>query len=505
MNILRSLVLVGAALLLAACEVGPNFLRPAPPAVSGYAKTPLPKQTASADVAGGAAQRFIKGRDIPGAWWKLYRSTALDRLIAEALKSNPNLDAAQAALREAQENVYAGEGALFPTVSVNGSATREQISGASSGLPGFSPRLSVVTASLDISYAPDVFGGTRRAVESLKAQAQYQQFQLEATYLTLMSNVVTAAVTDAEFRGEIAATREIIGIESQQLRLMRHQLTLGATSGAAVLAQEAQLAQTKASLPPLQKQLALTRNQLAALTGRFPSEAGPAAFNLATLHLPQTLPVSLPSKLVRQRPDVRAAEAQLHAASANIGVAIANELPQFSITGSYGSAASSFGSLFSPSAPVWSIGGSVLERLFDGGELLHKRRAAVAAYDQAAALYRGVVLGAFQNVADALRALEFDAKALKSRAAAESAAKASLDIARRQFQIGAIDYLTLLNADRTYEQARINLVQAEANRFADTAALFQALGGGWWNRHDVSPADKGSPDRFALPLPVRTP
>ncbi len=502
---LRLLVLMGAGLLLAACEVGPNFLRPAAPTVPRYTKSPLPKQTASADVVGGAAQHFIKDRDIPGAWWQLYRSAPLDQLITEALKSNPDLDAAQAALREAQENVYAGEGALFPTVSVNGSATRERISGASSGLPGFSPRLSVVTASLDISYAPDVFGGARREVESLRAQAQYQRFQLEATYLTLTSNVVTAAVTDAELRDEIAATQEIIDVESQQLRLMRHQLTLGATSGAAVLAQEAQLAQTRASLPPLQKQLALTRNQLAALTGRFPSEATTVAFNLATLHLPKTLPVSLPSNLVRQRPDVRAAEAQLHAASANIGVAVANELPQFSITGGYGSVASSFGRLFSPSAPVWNIGGSVLEKLFDGGELLHKRRAAVAAYDQAAALYRGVVLSAFQNVADALRALEFDAKALKSQAAAESAAKASLDIARRQFQIGAIDYLTLLNADRTYEQARINLVQAEANRFADTAALFQALGGGWWNRQDVSPADKGSPDRFALPFPVRTP
>lgn len=499
------MVLAGAGLLLTACEVGPNFLRPAAPAVSGYVKAPLPKQTAAAKIAGGAAQRFLRGRNIPGAWWRLFRSADLDRLIAAALKSNPNLDAAQAALREAQENVYAGEGALFPTVSAAASATREQVPGASLGLRQPSVRLDVVTASLDIAYAPDVFGGTRRTVESLEAQAAYQRFALEATYLTLTSNVVTAAVTDARLRDEIAATREIIGIESDQLRLMRHQLTLGATSGAAVLAQQAALAQTRASLPPLQKQLALTRNQLAALTGRFPSEAGPEAFTLAGLHLPRNLPVSLPSQLVRQRPDVRAAEAELHAASANIGVATANELPQFAITGAYGSTAANFAKLLSPGTLVWNIGGSVLQRLFDGGTLLHKRRAAVAAYDRAAAVYRGVVLGAFQNVADALRALEFDAETLMAQAAAESAAKDSLDIARRQFHIGAIDYLTLLNADRTYEQARIALVQAQANRFADTAALFQALGGGWWNRQDVSPADKGSPDRFALPLPIRTP
>jgi NodT family efflux transporter outer membrane factor (OMF) lipoprotein len=332
----------------------------------------------------------------------------------------------------------------------------------------------------------------------LQAQADFQRFQLEASYLTLTSNVVVAAVQEASLRRQISATEDIIKLESDQLRVVQNQFTLGGVSKSDVLTQQATLSATQATLPPLQKQLAQTRNQLTALAGRLPSQEVAETFNLDSLALPTDLPVSLPSALVAQRPDVRAADATLHATSANIGVATANELPQFTITGQVGSTALNFGSLFSPGTTVWAIAGSAAQTLFDGGTLLHRKRAAVAQFDEAAAQYRSTVIRAFQSVADALRALQYDADALKAQAAAESSALDSLNLARQQFQLGAITYLILLDAQRTYQQALINLVQAQANRYSDTAALFQAVGGGWWNRTDVTPDTKGAPDRTWL-------
>jgi NodT family efflux transporter outer membrane factor (OMF) lipoprotein len=295
---------------------------------------------------------------------------------------------------------------------------------------------------------------------------------------------------EASLRGQIDATQDIIQVQADSLKVVQQRFTLGGASRAEVLTQDATLAQTKATLPPLQKQLAQTRNQLTALAGRLPDKEVSETFELASLRLPQDLPVSLPSQLVEQRPDVRSAEAQLHAASAQIGVATANQLPQFSITSSLGTAAAGFGTMFGPGAAIWTLAGGVSQTLFDAGTLLHKKRAAVAAFDEAAAQYSSTVIKACQNVADTLRALEADADALAAQTAAERSAFASLDLSRRQYQLGAIDYLTLLNAERTWQQARINLVQAEANRYSDTAALFQALGGGWWHRTDV--ADSGA-------------
>jgi len=485
--------------LLAGCEVGPDFLRPAAPPVTSYTPEPLATKTAAADVPAGQAQRFTDGLDIPGEWWTLFHSAPLDQLIAEALKANPSLAAAQAALREARENVYAEEGALFPSVTANGSATREKVSGASFGNPGLSSTLGVTTASLNVSYALDVFGGVRRQIESLEAEEEFQRFQLEAAYLSLTSNVVVAAVGEASLRAQVAATEDIIQIETQELGVLQKQLELGGASKAAVLAQQATLSQAQATLPPLQRQLAQTRNQLAALAGHYPSEVPAGKFELATMHLPDDLPLSLPSKLVEQRPDVRAAEAELHAASANIGVATANQLPQFNITGQLGTSSLGFAQLFSPGTGIWSIGGSVAQTVFDAGTLLHKKRAAVAAYEQAADSYRNTVLTAFQNVADALRALQSDADAVKAQAEAVHSAADSLAISRDQYQAGAITYTALLAAEQTYQQARIALVQAQANRFADTAALFQALGGGWWNRSDIAANKAGEPERFWLP------
>jgi len=474
-----------AILTLAGCMVGPDFKRPPAPDATGYAPGPLPQQTVATNTPGGNAQQFVRDQDIPGQWWILFHSEPLNRLIEQALRANPDLDAAQAALREAKENVAAGEGSLFPKASLSLQAERTAINGVTSGQPKLQTTLNVVTPTLSISYAPDVFGGTRRQIESLAAQADYQRFELEATYLSLTSNVVVAAMQEASLRGQIAATEDIIKAQSDQLNVVRQRFTLGGGSRADVLTQDAALAQTKASLPPLQKQLAQTRDQLTALAGRLPSEEISETFDLASLQLPLELPVSLPSRLVEQRPDIRAAEAQLATASANIGVAVANQLPQFLISPSVGTVATGFATMFAPGSGVWALAGSVSQTVFDAGTLLHRKRAAVAAYDQAAAQYRSTVIKACQNVADTLRALQSDADALAAQSAAERSAFASLDLVRQQYGLGAIDYLTLLNAQRTWQQARISLVQAEATRYSDTAALFQALGGGWWHRTDV--------------------
>jgi len=480
-------------LLLAACAAGPDFKRPAAPDVAGYTPEKLAPETASADVAGGAAQHFADGRDIPGEWWTLFHSEPLNNLIAEALKANPDLQAAQAALRQAQEYVYAQEGVFLPSVDASAQVQRQKLNGASIGQPGVHQIYNLDTATVSVSYPVDVFGGERRQLESTEAQAEYQRFQLEAAYLTLTSNVVAAAVQESSLRAQIAATQDIIDDQSKQLDLFRQQLALGGVAKSAVLAQETTLAQTRATLPPLQKQLAQARNRIAALAGRFPSQDTPKTFELDALQLPTALPVSLPSQLVEQRPDVRASEAQLHQASAQIGVATANMLPQFTITGDIGSTALAIGSLFSPGTGVWSIAAGIAQPLFRSGTLLHEKRAAEAGYDEAAAQYRSTVIAAFQNVADSLRALAADAEALKAALTASLAAANSLDLARNQFKLGAITYPALLDSQTAYQQTRIALVQAQANRFADTAALFQALGGGWWNRKKDVAAAAGAP------------
>jgi NodT family efflux transporter outer membrane factor (OMF) lipoprotein len=309
--------------------------------------------------------------------------------------------------------------------------------------------------------------------------------------LTLTSNVVAAAVLEASLRGQIAATEEIISIQTQSLGILRKQFELGQVAGADVAAVEATLAQAEATLPPLRKQLAVQRDLLTALIGRFPSQEPSEKFELASLRLPTDLPVSLPSKLLEQRPDIQSAEAQLHAASASIGVAVAAMLPQFTLTANGGTVANQISQLFiTPGTAFWTLAGNVAQTVFDAGTLLHKERAADAAFDQAAAMYRSTVITAFQNVADALHAVQSDAETLKAAVAAERAAFKSLEIAHRQLQLGAISYLGLLTAENTYQTALLALVQAEAARYADTAALFQALGGGWWSREDVPPAKK---------------
>ena len=492
------------AALAVGCTAGPDFKPPDKPDAGGYTPEPL-TATASTDIAAGAAQRFVMGADVPGQWWTLYRSPRLNALIEEALTANPSLAAAQATLRQARETLYAQQGSLFPQISANASTTPQQITPVTSGLPAGPPMgYTVSSASLSISYTLDIFGGVRRQVESQAAQAEYQRFQLEATYLTLTANVATAAINLASLRAQIAATGDMIRIAAHQLGLVRTQFDLGAASRVEVLSQETALEQARATLPPLQRQLAQQRNQLMALIGRRPDQDRGEAIDLADLHLPEDLPLSLPSTLVEQRPDVRAAEAQLRTASANIGVAIANQMPQFNITGLYGPNAGGqiigfLGQVVPPTGIAWNLALSILQPLFDGGTLEHKKRAAQAAFDQAAAQYRSTVLQAFQDVANALRALQADADSVRTQAAAERAAAASLALAQQQYRLGAVAYSELLNSEKAYRSAVLDRVKAQAARYSDTAALFQALGGGWWNRADVDPKSEGRPAVFWLP------
>jgi NodT family efflux transporter outer membrane factor (OMF) lipoprotein len=494
----RAALLVSLA-ALAGCTVGPDFEAPDKPTIKGYTPEDLVPRTSSAPVHGGEAQSLMLGADVPGRWWQLYGSAELDSLVVQSLRANPDLDAAQAALRQAREQLYAQQGALFPTIKGNASATQQLQSGTQFGDPSLTSQFGVTSTSLSISYTLDIWGGVRRQVESQAALAEYQRFQLEATYLTLTTNVVVAAVNLASLRGQIAATETIIRLQTDALNLVQTQFSMGGASQADVLAQQATLTQTQATLPPLQKQLAQQRNQLMRFLGKPPTDDAGQGLQLENLQLPTDLPLSLPSQLVEQRPDVRSSEAQLQSASANIGVAVANQLPQFTITGQLGSASLGVPGMFGPGTAFWSLGVSAAQTLIDGGQLEHKKRAAVAAFEQAAATYRGIVLSAFQDVANALRALQSDADTLTAAMAAEVAAQQSLDLSQEQYKAGSISYLTLLNAEQTYENALINRVKAQAARFSDTAALFQALGGGWWHRADVDPRSLGKPDVFWLP------
>ncbi|MGA2274096.1 MAG: efflux transporter outer membrane subunit [Bryobacteraceae bacterium] len=480
------LIAVTAALLLSVgCVVGPNFKKPAAPQVPSYTPTPPAATSGTPNVSGGETQSFVLGRDIPGDWWTLFHSKSLDDLIERSLKANPDLKSAQAALLVARENTLAQRGYYYPSVSAGFSASRGRTSSEVSPVT-YSGALSysLFTPQVSVSFVPDVFGLNRRTVESLKAQEQQARFALAATHITLSSNIAAAAIQEASLRGQIDATNELIAIATKTLEILRSQYARGYASQLDVAAQEAQLAQVAATLPPLLKQLAQQRDLLAVLSGGFPNQDPPEKFELSSLQLPRELPLTLPSQVVEQRPDVRQAEENLHSASALIGVAHANRLPSFALTADAGSMAVIFSHLFTRGG-FWDVGGGLTQPVFEGGTLLHRERAAIAAYTQADEQYRSTVLTAFQNVADTLHAIRQDADGLKAASAAKDAAAVTLDLTKKQLDGGYANYLALLSAEQAYQQALINLVQAQSNRYADTAALFQALGGGWWNRPDL--------------------
>jgi NodT family efflux transporter outer membrane factor (OMF) lipoprotein len=473
-------------IFLISCAVGPNFKAPVIAKTDAYVDSILPPETVESKGNGGKIQHFAKGEDIPGEWWNLFHSKALNELIVSGIKNSPSLEAAQAALRQSQENMQSFIGmAFFPAVDGQASGSRQRALNKIIDPTNTNTSIyNLYNASINVSYTLDIFGGSRRQMEALCANVEYQRFLLEAAYLSLTSNIVTTAITEASLRAQIKATNDLIQLSEKELNIIKKQFELGGVSKADILFQEAQLADLKAMIYPLEKNLAFTRHFLSVLIGELPSENKLHQFNLTDLQLPQSLPLSMPSLLVQQRPDVRAAKALLHQASAKIGVATANLLPQFTLTGSYGTESFQMGNLFTGSSAVWSHGAQILQPIFHGGALRAQKRAALAGYDQAAAQYRQAVLLAFQNVADSLRALEIDAKTLKAQSESEMAAKTSLDLIRQQYHLGATDYLSLLTAESQYQQAKIKRIQAQSNRYADTAALFQALGGGWWNRSE---------------------
>lgn len=500
----RHLLAAVAALAIAGCAVGPDFKRPAAPDVSDYTAKPVTSTAATPDLAGGESQQFARGGDIPADWWTLFHSPALNALIEQALAHNADLKAAQAALTVARESTKAGRGAYYPAVDGGFSANRQLQSRQVAPGPNYPvvPQeylYSFFTPQLNISYVPDVFGLNRRSVESLQAQQQAVRFQMIATRITLSTNVVAAAVQQASLRAQIEATHELIAINAHMVKILKYQLSKGYAGRLDLAAQESQLAQVKASLPPLLTQLAQQDDALAVLIGRFPSQAQAEPLELSSLQLPQQLPLSLPSALVEQRPDVRQAQANMHAASAQIGVAIANRLPNISLSANVGSTAVAINQVFKAGTGFWSVGADLAAPIFHGGSLLHQERGAKAAYVQAAEQYRSTVLTAFQNVADTLAAIEHDAEGLNAAAHAADAAKVTLDLSQRQYKDGYASYLALLSAEQGYQQARIALVQAQASRYADTAALFQALGGGWWHAAAAGKSDAATADPAQTP------
>jgi NodT family efflux transporter outer membrane factor (OMF) lipoprotein len=494
-------LLVAVVAFVSACAVGPRYQKPQAPANAGYAPSPLPTSSASAPIAGGEAQTLISNADISFEWWKLFNSPALNALVEQAFAANPTIPAARAALAQAQEYVRAQRGFYYPGVAAGFQGERVKVAGnltqeASLGIQGNGDNLSqppapasplyyqFYTAGLTVGFVPDVFGANRRQVESLAAQTDAQHFALEATYITLASNVVGAAIQEASLRAQIKAIQEMISSDERSLAILREQFRLGFAMRIDVAAQEAALAQAQTQLPPLQKQFEQTRDLLRALAGKLPNQDIAFSFELEALRLPPQLPVSLPARIIEQRPDVRAAEAQLRGANAQIGVAVAAMLPQFSITGTLGGNANQVPALFHSGGAFWTLVGGVNQPVFAGGTLLHTKRAASAALQQAAAQYQLTVLTAYQNVADCLQASLADADAFAAAAETEGAARIAYGLTRNQMQVGYVNYLTLLSAQATYDQAVLARVQAQATRLSDTVALFQALGGGWWNRHE---------------------
>ena len=499
---MRPLLVLAAFAVLAGCTMGPNFQPPDPPKAQAYLPDQPPEFVAGG-IDGGEAQRIVDGLDIPGQWWAVFQSSELNGLIETALRANPDIKAAAAGLRVAQEAARAQRATLFPTVQAGFGASANQVPTVlSAPTADNNYSYSLYTLGLTLSYNLDLWGANRRQIESLDALAEAQCFQLEGAYLSLASNVVAAAILEASLRAQIEATERIIAAQRNTLGILNQQSGLGAVTGADVAAQQAALAQVEATLPPLQKALAQQRNLLAALTGRLTDQALAERFKLADLRLPQELPLSLPSKMVEQRPDVRAAEANLHSASALVGVAIANQFPNIVLNAGINTQSLSTATLFGPGLAGSVVGGNALQTIIDGGALAARKRAAQAGLEQADAQYRSTVIGAFRNVADTLRALEYDALTLKAAVAAEQATLTSLTIARRRLELGDTTYIFVLTAELAYQQASLLRVQAQASRYTDTAALFQALGGGWWNRDRPEPDLKAGPPRCRPPATI---
>ncbi len=489
---------IAVGLALSACAVGPDFHAPEAPHVAdashAYTPAPLPAMAASSASPTYVPQHFVDGKDVSATWWEAFQSPALNALVLSALQHSPTVVAAQASLREAEENYRAAYGStVLPSVSGNlqGGRTRYAVA-QSTGIPAGTTG-NLFQAGLDLSYTLDVFGGNRRELEGVRAAIDYQRFQVEATWLSLTSSVVATAIQEASLREQLKVTQDVVDNATQSLKVIDAQVRLGGLARGALLQQQTLIAQQQAQIPPLEKALAQTRHQLAVLAGRLPGEDGLPTFDIDSLTLPRELPLSLPSALVRQRPDVRASEAQLHQASAQIGVATAALYPQITLSGGIDRQSFKLDKLFNTGTTGWSLAAGLVQPIFNGGALQAKKRAAVAAYDAAQAQYQSTVLNAFLDVANTLRAIDTDANEVIATADAERLANDALKLVQRQYQLGAVSYLASLDAQRTYLSTRVALVQARAARYTDTAALFQSLGGGWWDAPEALASGESAP------------
>ena len=447
------------ASLLAGCAVGPNYRTPPLAANDGYA---VPSMAAAAgDDA--ETQQFVLGQATPHAWWTALGSPILDDLVRQALAQSPSLRAQQATLRAAKDALRAAQGGLLPTVSVGANRTWERYS----SIPGAAGSVySVTTAQVNVGYTLDLFGGQRRAVEGVRAQLDYARYEEIAAANTLSAEVVTTAIQRAALRDQIAATKEMIAADNQKLSLIQDQVVAGSVGRSDLLAVKSHEESLQTTLAWLEQDLDTARHLLAILIGRSPGEAADTDLRLADLTLPRDLPVSLPASLVAQRPDVRARSALLHQASAQIGVADANMLPQLNLSGDYAS-------------NLWSVTAAAWQPVFMGGALRAQRKQALDAFESARDDYRATVLTAFQNVADVLTALQHDQVAAQSARAALNDAQGQLDLAKMRYAAGTVSVTNLLAQTQQYQQASIASIQAYTSRYADTVALFQALGGGW--------------------------
>ncbi len=476
---------------IAGCAVGPNFVRPSAPLATHYSSGADPTETSDAN---GTKQRFSPGATVSAEWWQLFKSAQLDGLMATALANNPGLEAAQASLRMSEHTLLSGYGIFYPQIDGSAAATRQRFSPLKIGenVPG--SVFNLFTLSATVTYALDVFGGERRMLEGLRAQRDLAGATEQATYLTLTANIVNTVIAAAAYREEIEATQQLIDLQGAQVNLAEVQAEAGTVPYSNVLSLRSQLASYEATIPQLQQKLVQSDDLLATLSGRLPSEWSAPPVSLASLTLPNDLPVSLPSQLVLQRPDILVSEANAHAASANIGVATAALLPSITLSATSGSNSTTIGSLFSQNAKLWDLSANATTPLFDGGTLWFRRKAAIDSYRQAMAVYRETVLGAFEQVADTLQALDHDAAALRANSEALATAKQALHLVQVNYAAGLTTYLDVLNADAQYHQAELADVQAAALRYQDTVALFAALGGGWWSQEHASVAASMSPD-----------
>jgi NodT family efflux transporter outer membrane factor (OMF) lipoprotein len=465
------------ALLTSGCAVGPDFERPKPPAVKQYTHDQAPKETAAP---GGQAQHFDLGAEIAEDWWRLFNSPELDAVVKKAIDENRSLQSAISHLRQSQDNLRAGYGVFFPQIDSSINATRQKFSPTKFGISQGTSTFNLYTFNNTVTYVLDVFGGQRRQVENLAAQVEYQKQTARGAYLTLIGNVVNASIAAAAYRAEIEATQQIIWFQKEQLSITEKQEKAGTVPYSSVLAIRAQLTATEATLPPLQKNLSQAQHLLTALVGKIPEQWGPPPVNLADFTLPVEIPVSVPSELARRRPDILAAEAQLHSASAVIGVTTAALFPSLTLSGNYGWNSTDIATLFGPGANFWAMGVNAAAPIFHGGTLWFQRRAAIRACEASLTDYQQTVVAGFQQVADSLRALESDANTLQAQTESLAAATRTLELIETNYKAGLVNYLQVLSADTQYQQARLGVIGAQALRLQDTSALFVALGGGWW-------------------------